>query len=182
MNAQLGAIEEELESATRRLRRLTAGLDEAVWQRRPAAGGWSAAECVAHLNLTTEATLPHLRGGVEELERRGSRGGGRMRRGVIGWLLWRSQQESARMRTSTRPSFVPSGDQAMEVAVARFEALQEELLALLRRGDGLALDGLRITSPFDARVRYNLFAAFSILSAHEHRHLAQAERAAKGQF
>ena len=30
----------------------------------------------------------------------------------------------------------------------------------------------------DRRIRYSLYSAFTILPAHQHRHLAQAERAA----
>jgi hypothetical protein len=32
-------------------------------------------------------------------------------------------------------------------------------------------------SPFDSRVRYNLFSAFRIIAAHQRRHLWQAEQA-----
>jgi len=35
---------------------------------------------------------------------------------------------------------------------------------------------VRVTSPFNARVRYNLYACFTILPRHQHRHLWQAER------
>ena len=33
-----------------------------------------------------------------------------------------------------------------------------------------------MTSPFNARMRYNLYAGFSTLPRHQHRHLQQAER------
>ena len=36
---------------------------------------------------------------------------------------------------------------------------------------------MKIVSPFDKRVRYNLVSAFHILAAHERRHLWQAEQA-----
>src|SRR6266550_1044877 len=35
---------------------------------------------------------------------------------------------------------------------------------------------VRLTSPFNARVRYNLYSCFTILPRHQHRHLWQAER------
>jgi len=38
------------------------------------------------------------------------------------------------------------------------------------------LSQVRVTSPFNARVRYNLYACFTILPRHQHRHLWQAER------
>jgi hypothetical protein len=36
---------------------------------------------------------------------------------------------------------------------------------------------MKIISPFDRRVRYNVFSAFRIVVAHQRRHLWQAEQA-----
>lgn len=47
----------------------------------------------------------------------------------------------------------------------------------MREADGLPPGCLRIASPFDARLRYNLYSALSILPRHQRRHLWQAERA-----
>jgi len=51
--------------------------------------------------------------------------------------------------------------------------------------DGLPLSHVRISSPFNPRLRYDLYACFTILPRHPHRHLWQAEpvwreRAVKG--
>jgi hypothetical protein len=61
--------------------------------------------------------------------------------------------------------------------MAEFDRLQEEQIAFVRQADGLPLGRVKIISPFNARLRYNLFACFSILPRHQHRHLRQAERA-----
>jgi hypothetical protein len=44
----------------------------------------------------------------------------------------------------------------------------------------LPLGDVQVVSPFNTRLRYNLFAALSILAKHQQRHLWQAEEAAKG--
>ena len=56
---------------------------------------------------------------------------------------------------------------------------QTEQLACVRDADGLPIDAVKITSPVDARARYNVFAALSIMARHQHRHLWQAEQAAR---
>jgi hypothetical protein len=38
---------------------------------------------------------------------------------------------------------------------------------------------LRIRSPFDSRLRYNLYSCLTIIPAHQRRHLAQAEEAGR---
>ena len=63
--------------------------------------------------------------------------------------------------------------------LAEFERLQGDLSDRIRSASGLDLNELRIGSPFNARLSYNVYAAFCILLAHERRHLWQAERAVR---
>ena len=58
------------------------------------------------------------------------------------------------------------------------EARQVRVVALLQQAQGRRLDQVKVVSPFDSRISYNLFAAFRLFAAHERRHLWQAERAA----
>jgi hypothetical protein len=60
---------------------------------------------------------------------------------------------------------------------AEFDRLQDEQMELVRQADGLPLGKLKIVSPFGPGFKYNLYSAFTILPAHQHRHLQQAERA-----
>ena len=57
--------------------------------------------------------------------------------------------------------------------------LQAELISLTRSADGLPIDEVKIVSPFGGRMKYTAYSALVILSRHEHRHLEQAEEAAK---
>lgn len=178
MNEQLREIDDQLRSASERLGRLAEQAGEEGWTRRSAPDRWSAVECITHLNLTTDATLPPLRDAIERMENRGEAARGRYRRDLLGWLIWRSQRETSRVRSRTGEAFLPRVEESPESAVARFVALQDELRELVRRADGLALGSERISSPFQPRIRYNVYSALSIVSTHQHRHLAQAERAA----
>ena len=65
-----------------------------------------------------------------------------------------------------------------EGVLPRFLSTQEQVIAKLRDGDGLALDKIKILSPFDpsGRFRYNAYSCFRILTAHQRRHLWQAKR------
>ena len=82
----------------------------------------------------------------------------------------------ARGRMQTTPDFVPASAPPAAAVVADFERWQERLLGLLAAADGLPIDRVLMTSPFNGRMRYNLYAGFSTLPRHQHRHLQQAER------
>src|SRR3989442_9739729 len=81
-----------------------------------------------------------------------------------------------RVRLKTIARFLPSSLAAPALLVQEFDRLQAAQLDCLAHADGLPLSRVRVTSPFNAHVRYNVYACFSILPRHQHRHLWQAER------
>ena len=177
MHPQLAALLSQLERATARAGELGA-LDDATFQTRPPGGGWSAAECIAHLSLTTAAVLPGIDAALPT-GRRDVADRRRYRRGVVGSLLAWSLEPPARLRFQTLPAFVPGGTRSKGAILDEFARLQGELADRMRGASGLDLNQLRIRSVFNARLSYNVYAAFCILLAHERRHLWQGERAAR---
>jgi hypothetical protein len=178
VDRQLAVVIRDLESAEQRLRTLRSTLPCDAWFRRPGETQWSAAECVAHLNLTSAAMLPPLRAGLAEAGDGLRRTASRYRRDPIGWLIWKAMTPAGGLRTRTLAAFVPSGESPLPALMAEFERLQAEAIACVHAADGLPIDDVKVVSPFDGRVRYNLFAALTIIPRHQHRHLLQAERAA----
>jgi hypothetical protein len=180
MHAQLERLAGEYQSALDRLDGLHRSIPAAAWTARPAPGRWSAAECVAHLNLTSAAFVPLLHQGVAEARRRGGTVPVRYRRDLLGWLIAKLLGPARLFRTKTTPAFVPSADRPLGELVAEFARLQADHLACLRGADGVPLHTVKISSPFEARIRYTLYSAFAMIPGHQHRHLAQAEDAAAG--
>jgi len=181
LHAQLDEFVREFESAAARLGRLRLQLSDAAWGRRPAPDRWSPGECIAHLNLTSTAVLPLVRQGLDEARRRGPTPRTRYRRDLVGWLLWRALSSPGRFKSKTAAPFVPSGDHSADELVTEFERLQAAQIGLVHEAEGWPIDRVKIVSPFNARVRYNVFSALSILPRHQHRHLWQAEAAARSQ-
>lgn len=179
MHPQLRDLVAEFESASERLQTLHRRIGPAAWRKRPSPQHWSPGECVAHLNLTAKAMLPLLRDGIERARMLGGPAPSRYRRDVFGWMIWRSSGPSPRFKIKTTAPFVPTGDQLPEDLVAEFERLQGEQIACVRDSEGLPIQRVRIVSPFNQKIRYNVFSGLSICARHEHRHLQQAEDAAR---
>jgi len=175
---QLKAIVADFEAASARLHALKYGLDEEAWGARHGERTWSAAECVEHLNRTSAAFLPLIRGKLAEAPRLTAPR--RLRRDPLGFFLWSIMPPPVRlMRVKTSGSFVPVDTEDPDVLCARFDALQAEQIACVTAAEGLAIDKVMLASPFDPRAKYNLYACLGILPRHQHRHLWQAEQAAK---
>ena len=94
---------------------------------------------------------------------------------VAGWLVWLAT--TLRVPVKTTEPFVPRGSYVGDGVLAEFDELQRQILDRVARADGLDLAALRIVSPFDARLRYTVYAAFRLIAAHQRLHLRQASRA-----
>lgn len=178
MRQELADLVTQYDAALARLRALAAVLPADAAGRRPADGGWSPAECVAHLNLTSRAFVPILRAGLDEARRLGQPAPSRLSRDFFGWLISKIAGPSRRFKSRTPASFVPAGERPMAELVAEFERLQADHVACVREADGLPIDRVKVPSPFEARLRYSLYSALTLIPAHQQRHLIQAEAAA----
>jgi len=179
MHPELRELEDEFRSALVRLHQLRKEVPPEVWRRRPAPERWSPGECVAHLNLTSATMVPLVRAGLEQARLIGKPAPVKFRRDVTGWLLWKGLGQVGRFKTKTIPAWVPSGDRPPDDLVAEFERWQADQIACVLASEGLPIQAVTITSPVDARARYNIFSALSILARHQHRHLWQAESAGR---
>lgn len=141
---------------------------------RPPPGGWSVAQCLDHLILTTASYLPDLRaiGAGTRKARRWerlspfSRAFGRM---LIGFM----QQDDKRSRTP--PRFVPPSDVGGDI-VARFAASQDELATVIRSTANVDWDQTIVSSTFSRIATYPLADAYTIILEHQRRHVRQAQR------
>lgn len=176
VHPEMESLAEEFLEALDRLHLLAEGIAANRWAHRTDPRRWSVAECVAHLNLTAAAYLPLLERAVAEARAIGGPVPSRHRHNPIGWLLWRTMGPPVRVRTRTIAAFVPASVAPAPELVAEFERLQDAQVALLQAADPLPLGRVRVTSPFNPRLRYNLYSCFAILARHQHRHLWQAEQ------
>jgi hypothetical protein len=168
----LDDVEKELNEATRRAWTLVQSTDGRMFTVRPTPLSWSAAECLAHLSISTEMFLPVLRDAVARKPKKPGKAKMDLLGRVLAWFL----EPPIRKKVKTSQPFVPKSTRAKADAFGEFAALQEKLIDLLRAARESDLR-TRIVSPFDGRVRYNLLSAFHIMAAHERRHLWQAEQA-----
>ena len=173
MIPELERVRAELEDARRLAHDVTRGLGAKAWTTRPEPTEWSVAECLAHLNLTSRAFLPLL----DEALARGRAAGTpprRPRMDLAGGFVW--LVTTLRLPVKTTEPFVPAPT-VSETVLTEFDELQHQLLDRVVRAEGVDLTASKIVSPFDARLRYNAYAAVRLITAHQRLHLRQAARA-----
>ena len=94
--------------------------------------------------------------------------------GILKWTLEPPPMFFSKMKT-TKP-FQPLEVEPVGEVLPKFLAWQEQLKTSVDEANGLPLDEIKVVSPFDRRVKYNLLSFFNVLLAHERRHLWQAEK------
>jgi hypothetical protein len=176
MHPQLQVVADELAGAQARLHRLADSTSAEHWSSRADPDRWSAGECVAHLNLTALAFLPLIRRALEQAAAIGGGAPARYHRNLTGWMLWRSAGPPVRFRVRTTAPFVPTGTEPLSRLLSAFDRLQADQLECVAQAEGRPIHRVTITSPFDPRLRYNLYACLTILPRHQERHLWQAEQ------
>jgi len=175
----LEEVEKELNEATRRAWTLIQSTDARLFTVRPHPSSWSAAECISHLSISTESFLPVLRAALDDARKRGlvTKGKPKLKMDVLGRVLRWFLEPPIRAKTKTTAPFVPRSVRAKAEAFGEFASLQQKLAEMIGISRGLDLNKVKIVSPFDKRVKYNVFSAFRIVVAHQRRHLWQAEQA-----
>lgn len=173
----LTAVERELDGATAQARALIDSTEGRYFTVRPHPNSWSAAECIAHLSISTESFLPILREALDEAKKRNLSRPRMPSMDILGRVLRWFLEPPIRQRVKTAQPFVPKSVRAKAEAFGEFLSLQTRLIAMIEEARPFDLNRIKIVSPFDKRVRYNVFSAFRIIAAHQRRHLWQAERA-----
>ena len=180
MQRQPTELVKGFESAQLRLEKLADSIPEAAWEERTEHDKWSVAECVAHLNLTSEAYIPRIQAALSEARAMKKTTPKEFKRDFAGWffaMMVGPLPMLGKMRigkVKTAPDFVPKGAHPKASTLATFKRDQDQLIALVKDADGLPIDEVKIKSPFGEKISYNCYSALVILDRHEHRHLDQA--------
>lgn len=171
-------VADQVRTLIRRAHELVEGVTAADFNRRPAGGGWSAAQCLEHLNQTARLYLPAITEAIEQARRKGVRGVAGEGRTLRGRFVAWSQEPPVRLRTRTWPALEPPAHSLDPADVlADFEALHEELIVRINESGTLDRKAVRVPSMLNPRVTLSLGDWFQVLAAHGRRHIWQAGRA-----
>ncbi len=176
MKKSLEEIRRELDANSRTAEELCRGLSEEQLRWRPQPGRWSIAELLVHLNLTNQTYVPVIEASLREGRSRGLTAPAQpFELGFVGAQFARSMEpQRIKMRAPKMIRPLLQGP-ALE-ALPQFLRSQEMVARAMDASDGLDLASVRFTSPYFRLLRLSVIAGFGVITAHERRHLWQAEQ------
>ena len=163
------------------IRNLTASLDEAVYNARPAEKAWSAGECVEHLSATAREMIPALDAGVARARVNAWLASGPFEYGRFEkWFARQSGGEELppkRRFKTPKLYFPPHRMYDMDDAVQEFLALQDRYIETLQLASGVDLARVKVASPAMSLLKLSLGQWLRSMEGHQRRHLWQARQA-----
>ena len=173
----LDELESQFGVICKRFQTLVASAGAETCVRTPAPGSWSAAECLQHLSLSSDAYFPVWQQVIAAAGPRKAEMNAPYQIDFWGRFLCWILEPPARIRSKTPAPFQPINCGKIEEILDQFLEKQERIVAALRRCRGRAIDQVKIASPIDSRIRYSIWSSFVVNAAHQRRHLWQAEQA-----
>lgn len=167
---QIDAIEKQLEYATAVLQNLT----EDKLNTQPTGGGWSAAECIEHLN--TYAAFYHPQLFAQKLPN-AAVGEEYKQSWLASFLINSIDPNRPTKKMKAIKLHVPQRSIAAHQQIAQFIQHLEELLVWLQVNRNNNLNHSRITTSLSSLVKQTPAAIVKFLVLHNERHLRQAKKA-----
>jgi hypothetical protein len=175
----LDDLEAQFNAAVARAQALVDSAGTVLCNTPPAAGSWSAAECLQHLNISADTYLPIWQQIIANAGPRKKEMNAPYRTDFWGRLFSWILEPPPRTRSKTPVPFEPVECKEIGTVLAGFVERQGRIVASLRRCRGRAIDQVKMGSPADRRIRYSIWSSFLIVAAHQRRHLWQAEQAVR---
>jgi hypothetical protein len=176
LTPELEDLRHQFDAITSAIENITGALrdDQFAWQ--PAPDLWSIGHALDHLNATARHYLPVLDEGISEAIRRGIYGEGPFKYARLGRLLVYLYEPPPRIRVKAPAKMHPAAVRPRHEIVAALRAYQVQFVDRLRQANGLDLGRARVGSPIHKWLRVSLGSGFTLMAAHERRHLWQVQR------
>jgi hypothetical protein len=178
--ADIQRILDDLERADSTATALIHGMSDEQFNWRPDGGTrWSIGQCLEHLAVTNELYGAAMRGTVERARQSGSSRRGELKPGFFGQKFVNSLEPPVKRRGRAPSQVKPSSTLTRDEIVSRYHRAHEQLRQTAI--DAAAIDANRATfaNPFLKIVRVKVSTGLHVISAHDRRHLWQAESVTK---
>jgi hypothetical protein len=172
----LEGILDDLEKSDQEAQRIAGGLTDAQGNWQPGETAWSIAQCLDHLARGNTLYAAALHTAVNEpgAARKPSRGP--IQPGWFGRFFIRTLDAPPKRKMQAPKKIVPASQIAIREALQAFLRSEEDLRAVIRDGAGLDLNRIRFHNPFVGFLRFTVGTGLLIITAHNRRHLWQAQK------
>ena len=172
----LKTILDDLEKSDDGARRLAGDLSDAQVNWQPDETAWSIAQCLDHLGRANTVYAAALQEAVKETRTKKEEQPAAIRPGWLGRLFIASLEPPPRRKLRAPKQIVPASRMGCREVLEAFLRSQEDMRAVIQEAANLDLNRIRFRNPFIGFLRFTVGTGLLIITAHNRRHLWQAER------
>ena len=172
----LAAILDDLAQSDQVAQRIAGGLSDAQVNWQPHETAWSIAQCLDHLGRGNTVYAAALQQALKESRAAKEPSPGPIRPGWFGRYVIRSFEPPPRRKLRAPKKIVPASRIGSREVLEAFLRSQDDMRAVIRDGAELDLNRIRFRNPFIGFLRFTVGTGLLIITAHNRRHLWQAER------
>jgi hypothetical protein len=174
MHADLQRILDDLHANEESAKSVAEGLSDLKvnWQREPG-GTWSIAQCLDHLALSNMEYAQAMRRALAGASAPRS---GTIRPSGFGRIFIERLEPPVGKKIKAPRKIVPAASKSRAAVMAEFLATHELIRCIIRDGAELDLNRIKFRNPLMPLLRVRVGTGLLIMTAHERRHLWQANR------
>ena len=148
--------------------------EELFWQ--PDEGRWSIALCLNHLATANRVYGASIRSAVDHARAQGWTRRGPAAPGVFGRMFAASLEPPVKRRTPAPAKIKPPPVSSREAVLEAYHQAHDDLRGTLRDAAEIDVNRATFVNPFIRFIRVKVATGFSVIAAHDRRHLWQAEQ------
>jgi hypothetical protein len=167
---------DELDAVDRAVDILVAPLSDAQFFWQPNEGrSWSIAQCLEHLAVANTLYADGIAAGLAAARARRRTGGGPIASSVFGRLFVSSMEPPVKRRMRAPSKILPTPDRTREEIMRSFRETHARVREHIRAAADIDVNRATFMNPFLRVVRMRVGTAFRVITAHDRRHVWQAE-------
>jgi len=176
LHPDLARLLEENAANLRRAEALVAGLPPAQFNWRSEPGRWSIGECLSHMNIINSGEPKPIEAAIADARARGIVSPGPYRYGFLSTWFVKNMDERPKRKFKAPKYYQPPPDSDPAKTLDEYRRTSAAIAALMEKANGLDLSKVKVPLIQPKWAKMPLGARFALLTAHDRRHLWQAEQ------
>lgn len=151
-------------------------LPEADLLAPPAAGGWSVAQCLNHLNSYGRYYIPAVQHALSTIRVAEEASDKKYRSGWLGNYFINLMKPQNTQKFKALKNHIPPQELDVQAVIAEFSSQQEQWMVLLEKIQQVQQLNVRVPISISPFIRLKLGDVLGFVKAHDQRHIQQADR------
>ena len=175
--ADLQQILHDIDAADGTAERLAASCTDEQFYWRPRNGaGWSIAQCLDHLATINAFYVKAIQTGVDDAKARGWKRHGPLKPGIFGALFINSLEPPVKRRQRAPRGMQPALSKDRHQVLSDYRAAHDSIRRLIADAADIDVNRARYRNPFLKVVNFRVSTGLRVITAHDRRHLWQADQ------